>query len=136
MYFLLKHNLNHLPAKQVIQKSRVTLKAGDTIKIRTNKEETWDNIGSVIVPNNCPGSYVLNVKGNLLIRNHCHLISTNKDFFVKRDYENITELSKVTSRKTVTPPRTDTFKYCCIIRTKGGYIIRNPQKVFRRMLNS
>ena len=107
MYFLLKHDLNHLPVKQVIQKSRVTLKAGDTIKIRTNKEETWDKIGSVIAPNNCPGSYVLNVKGNFVIRNHRHLISTNKDFFVKRDYENITQLSKVTSRKTVTSPRTD-----------------------------
>ena len=49
-----------------------TLKPGDIIRLRTDKEKTWDQKGSVIAPNDHPHWYnFLNEKGNLIIRN-CH----------------------------------------------------------------
>ena len=55
-----------------------TLKPGDTIRIRTNKEKTWDEKGSVFAPNDLPRSNnVLNEKGNLIIKDCHHLIPTN-----------------------------------------------------------
>ena len=55
-----------------------TLKPGDTIRIRTNKEKTWDKKGSVFAPNDLPRSNnVLNEKGNLIIKDCHHLIPTN-----------------------------------------------------------
>ena len=55
-----------------------TLKPGDTVRIGTNGEKTRNRKGSVTAPNNRPSSYnVLNDKGNLIIRNHRHLIPTN-----------------------------------------------------------
>ena len=65
------------------------LKPGNTVRIRTDEEKTWDNTGSVIVPNDRTFLYsVLNEKGNLIIRNRCHLIPTNEEFIVKHDYDN------------------------------------------------
>ena len=55
-----------------------TLKPGDTIRIRTNKEKTWDEKGSVFAPNDLRRSNnVLNEKGNLIIKDCHHLIPTN-----------------------------------------------------------
>ena len=108
-----------------------TLKPGDTIRIRTSEEKTWDKKGSVVAPNNRPHSYnVLNEKGKLIIRNHCHLIETNEKFIVKHDYDNITEPSKTTSRKTVVQARTDIPSNITTppVRTKSGRIIRKPKR--------
>ena len=74
-----------------------TLKPGDTIRIKTDKEKTWDKEESVIVPNDRPRSYnVLNEKGSLIIRNRRYLIPTNEKFIVKHDYDNIIEPSEKT----------------------------------------
>ena len=51
--------------------------------------------------------YVLNEKGNLIIRNRRLLITTNEKFIVKNDYESIIEPSETTSRDTIAQPRTD-----------------------------
>ena len=52
-----------------------TLKYGDTVRIRTDEEKTWDKIESVIASNDRPRSYnSINKKGKLIIRNRCHLI--------------------------------------------------------------
>ena len=57
-----------------------TLKPGDTIRIRINKEKTWDKKGSVIAPHDCPHSYsILNEKGNLIIRNRHHFFQQRKN---------------------------------------------------------
>ena len=77
-----------------------TLKLGYTVRIRTDEEKTWDKKGSVIAPNDHPCSYnVLNEKGNLIIRNRCHLISINGKFIVKHDYDNVIEPSERASQK-------------------------------------
>ena len=74
-----------------------TLKPGDTIRIKTDEEKTWDKEESVIVPNDRPRSYnVLNEKGSLIIRNRRYLIPTNEKFIVKHDYDNIIEPSEKT----------------------------------------
>ena len=53
-------------------------KPGDSVRIRTDEEKSWDKKRSVIASNDRPCSYnVLNEKGNLIIRNHCHFIPTN-----------------------------------------------------------
>ena len=42
-----------------------TLKPGDTVRLTTNKEKTWDEKGTVIAPNDHPHLYeVLNEMGN------------------------------------------------------------------------
>ena len=67
-----------------IQNHLSTLEPGDTVRIRTNEEKTWDKKVLVIAPDDHPCSYnVLNEKGNLIIRNHHHLIPTNEKFIVK-----------------------------------------------------
>ena len=74
-----------------------TSKPRDTIRIRTNNEKTWNKKGSVIAPNDRPHSYnSLYEKGNLIIRNRCHLIPTSKKFIIKHDYDNIIEPSETT----------------------------------------
>ena len=85
-----------------------TLKPGDTIRKRTNKEKTCNKKGSIFAPNDHACSYVLNEKGNLIIRNLHQIIPINERFIVKHNYENIIEPSETTSWKTVVPPRTDT----------------------------
>ena len=53
-----------------------TLKPGDTVRIRTDEEKTWDRKGSVIAPNDRPRSCnVLNEKSNLIIRNRQQMTS-------------------------------------------------------------
>ena len=54
-----KPSTSKTASESEIQNQLPTLKPGDTIKIRANKEETWDKIGSVIAPNNHPHSYIL-----------------------------------------------------------------------------
>ena len=62
----------------------LTIKPGDTVRIKTDEKETCDKKRSVIAPNGCPSSYnVLNEKGNLMIRNCCHLIPANEKFIFK-----------------------------------------------------
>ena len=61
-----------------------TIKPGDTVRKKTDKRENWDKKRSVIASNGRSSSYiVLNEKGNLIIRNCCHLIPANKKFIVK-----------------------------------------------------
>ena len=65
-----KPSITNTTIKPETQNCLSTLKPGDTIRIRTNKEKTWDKKGSVIAPNDRPRWYnVLNEKGNLIIRN-------------------------------------------------------------------
>ena len=70
--------------------------------------------------------YVLNEKGNLIIRNRRLLITTNEKFIVKNDYESIIEPSETTSRDTIAQPRTDIPSNIVpsSTRTKSGRIIR------------
>ena len=70
--------------------------------------------------------YVLNEKGNLIIRNRRLLITTNEKFIVKNDYESIIEPSETTSRDTIAQPRTDIPSNIVpsSARTKSGRIIR------------
>ena len=74
-----------------------TLKPGDTVRIRTDEEKTWDKKGSVVAPNDFPRSYVLTEKDNLIIKNRHHLITTNEKFIVNHDYDDIIEPSETTS---------------------------------------
>ena len=107
------------------------LKPGDTVRIRTGKEKTWGKKGTVIAPNDCPRSCnVLNEKGNLIIRNHLHLIPTNEKFIVKHDYDNIIEPSETTSQKTFVQTKTDIPSIITTtpIRTKSGRIIKKPKR--------
>ena len=110
-----------------------TLKPGDTVRIRTGKEKTWVKKGTVIAPNDYPRSYnVLNEKGNLIIRNHLHLIPTSEKFIVKHDYDNIIEPSETTSQKTFVQTKTDIPSIITTppIRTKSGRIIKKPKRYF------
>ena len=70
--------------------------------------------------------YVLNEKGNLIIRNRRLLITTNEKFIVKNDYESIIEPSETTSRDTIAQLRTDIPSNIVpsSARTKSGRIIR------------
>ena len=80
-----------------IQNRLLTLKPGNTARIRTDEERAWDKTGSVIAPNDCSRSCnVLKKKGNLIVRNDRHLIPTNEKFIVKHDYENIIAPSELT----------------------------------------
>ena len=109
----------------------LTLKPGDTIRIRTDEEKAWDKKGSVIAPNDRPRSYnVLNDKGNLIIRNPHHLIPTNKKFIVKHDYDNIIEPSETTSKKTFLQTKTDIPSNITTppVRTKSGRIIKKTKR--------
>ena len=61
IYPLLNHNLNLLPPSKTAtepetQNHLSILKPGDTDRISTNKEKTWDTKGSVIAPNDRPSS--------------------------------------------------------------------------------
>ena len=108
-----------------------TLKSGDTARIRTNEEKTWDTKGSTIALNNSPRSYnVLNEKGNLIIRNRRHLIPTNEKFIVKHDYDNIIEARETTSQKTILQARIGVPSNITTasIRIKLGSIIKKPKK--------
>ena len=110
-----------------------TLKPGDTVRIRTDEEKTWDKKGSVIAPNDRPRSYnVLNEKGNLIIRNCRHLIPTNEKFIVKHDYDNIIEPSETTSQKTLVQTKTDIPSNITTppVRTKSGHISKKPKRYF------
>ena len=104
MYPLLTCNLKLLITGAEIdpetQNQLPTLKPGDTIRKRTDEGKTGDKKESVIVQNDYPCLYnVINEKGNLIIRNHYHLIATNKKFIFKHYYESIIEPSKTTSQK-------------------------------------
>ena len=108
-----------------------TLKPGDTVRIRTDEEKTWDKKGSVIAPNDRPRSYnVLNDKGNLIVRNPHHFIPTNKKFIVKHDYDNIIEPSETTSKKTFLQTKTDIPSNITTppVRTKSGRINEKPKR--------
>ena len=97
-----------------------TLKCGNTVRIRVNKEKTWDKKGSVIAPNDRPCLYnVLNEKGNLIIRNPRHLIPTNEKF-----NSNIIEPSETTSEKNFVQTNTDMPSNITTppVRTKSGHI--------------
>ena len=114
-----------------------TLKPGDIVRIRTDKEKTWDQKGSVIAPNDCTHSYnILNDTGNLIIKSHHHLILTDKKFIIKHNYDNIIESSKTTSQKTIVQILT-----CSEIlphhqlEQNLDVLLRN-KKVFGGMLNS
>ena len=115
MYPLLKHNLNTTRKTGIepeIQNRLLTLKPGNTTRIRTDEERAWDKTGSVIAPNDCSRSCnVLNEKGNLIVRNHRHLIPTNEKFIVKHDYENIIEPSQITKNCCINE-NWDAFKHC------------------------
>ena len=106
------------------------LKPGDIVRVRTDKEKTWNKKESVIAPTDHPPSYSVLKKGNLIIRNCCHLIPTNEKFIVRHDYENIIEPSETTSWKTVVPPRTDIPSSIVVpsVRTKSGRITRKPKR--------
>ena len=107
------------------------LKPGDTVRIRTDEEKTWDRKGSLITPKDRPRSYnVLNEKGNLIIRNRRHLIPTNERFIVKHGYDNIIGPSETTSQKTVVQARTDIPSNITAppIKRKSGRIIRKPKR--------
>ena len=106
-----------------------TLKPGDTVRIITDEEKTWDKKGSVSAPNDHPCLYnVLNEKGNLIIRNRRNLIPTNEKFIVKHDYDNIIEPGETISRKTVVQARTDVPSDITAppVRGKSGRIIKKP----------
>ena len=91
-----------------IQNWLPTLKPADTIRIRTDEEKNWDKKESGIARNDHPRSYnVLNEKGNLIIRNRRHIITTNEKCVVRHNYENGKEPSETILRKTVIPLRTD-----------------------------
>ena len=112
-----------------------TLKPGDTIRIRTNEEKTWDTKGSVIAPNNSSYPYnVLNKKSNKIIRNRRHLIPTNEKFIVKHDYDNIIEARETTSQKTILQARIDIPSNITTasIRTKFGSIIKKPKRYLEK----
>ena len=107
-----------------------TLKPGDTIRIKTDKEKTWNKKGSVIAPNDCHCSYnILNEKGNLIIRNRHHLIPTKEKFIVKHDYDNI-EPSKTTSQKIFVQTKTNIPSNITtpLVRTKSRHIIKKPKR--------
>ena len=107
-----------------------TLKPGDTVRIRTNKEKTWDSKGWFIASNDGPRSYnILNKNVNLIIRNRRHLIPTNMKFSVKHYYENVIEPNETPSRKTVAPARTDILSNIVApsVRTKSERITRKPK---------
>ena len=103
-----------------------TLKSGNTVRIRVDKEKTWDKKGSVIAPNDRPCLYnVLNEKGNLIIRNPRHLIPTNEKFNA-----NIIEPSETTSEKTFVQTNTDIPSNITTppVRTKSGRINEKPKR--------
>ena len=107
------------------------LKPGDTIRIKTDKEKTWDKKGSVIATNDCCCSYnILNEKGNLIITNHHHLIPTNEKFIVKHNYDNIIEPSKTTSQKFFVQTKTNIPSNITtpLVRTKSRHIIKKPKR--------
>ena len=53
-----------------------------------NQRRTWDQKELVIAPNDCPCSYnIPRKKGNLISRNHCHLIPSSEKFNMKHDNE-------------------------------------------------
>ena len=55
------------------------LKHGDIIRIKTDKEKTWNKKGSLIAPNDRPRSYnALKEKCKLIIRRRLHLVLTNE----------------------------------------------------------
>ena len=108
-----------------------TLKPGDTVRIITDEERTWDKKGSVLSPIDLARSYnILNEKGNLIIRNSRHLIPANEKFIVKHDYDNITEPSEKTSQKTVVQARTEIPSNITAppVRTKSGRIIKKTKR--------
>ena len=114
-----------------IQNRLSTLKPGDTVRIRTDEEKTWDKKGSVIAPNDRPRSYnVLNEKGNLIIRNRRHLIPTNEKLIVKHDYDKIIEPSETISQKTLVQTKTDIPSNITTspVRTKFRRIIKTPKR--------
>ena len=103
MYPLLYQNLNLQSSNWPRNPEELsTSKPVDTVRIRVDKEKTWNKKGPVIALNDHPCLYnVLYGKGNLTIRNRCHLIATNKKFIVKHDYDIIIAHSQLTSWKTV-----------------------------------
>ena len=108
-----------------------TLKTGDIVRIRTDKDKTWNKKGSVIAPNDHPCLYnILNEKGNLMIRNCRHLIPTNKKFIVKYDYDNIIETSETTSPKSLVQTKTDIPSNITTppVRTKSGHISKKAKR--------
>ena len=143
IYPLLNHNLpqtHHKPSttnttiEPEIQNSLSTLKPGDTVRIKTDGEKNWDRKGSVIAPNNRPRSYVVNDKGNLIIRNRCQLILITKKFIVKHDYDNIIGPSESTSKS---PFYKQALKYSQIlplppVRTKS-VLLRNHKGIWRNI---
>ena len=107
------------------------LKPGDNVRIRTDKEKTWDKKESFIAPNYRPRLYnILNEKGNLIIRNRHHLIPANKKFIVKHDYDNIMEPSKTTSQKTLVQEKTGIPSNITTppARSRFGRISKKPKR--------
>ena len=79
---------------------------GNTVRIHTDEQNHWDKKGIVIKQNNQLQLYdVLNKNGNVMIRNHWHLILTKEKFTKKFGYDNtIPPITK--SLKSITPPQT------------------------------
>ena len=108
-----------------------SLKPGDTVRIITDEEKTWEKKRSDFAPINPPRSYnILNEKGNLIIRNSRHLIPSNEKFIVKHDYDNIIELSGKTSQKTVVQAKTEIPSNITAppVKTRSGRIIKKTKR--------
>ena len=130
-----KPSATKIPNEPETQNRPPTLKSGDTVRVESEKEKTWDKKGSVIARNDRPRLYnVLKELGNIIIRNRHHLIPTNEKLFIKCDYENIIEPRETTSRKTVVPARTDMPSNIAAqsVRTKSGRIIRKPKSYLEK----
>ena len=112
-----------------------TLKPGDAIRIKTNKEKTWDKKGSVIAPNDrCCSCNILNKQGNLIIRNHHHLSPTNEKFIVKHNYDN-TEPRKTTSQKIFVQTKTNIPSNITTqwIEQNQDTLLRNQRGIWRNV---
>ena len=60
---------------------------GSTVRIRTDKDKSWSEMGKVVSKHPNPRSYnILNSRGNVVRRNRRHLIPTKEPFHVTKEY--------------------------------------------------
>ena len=102
---------------------------GTTVRIWTDEQNLWDKKNIVVSQNNHPWSYnILNERGNILARNHCHLIPTAEKFSIKHDSDNSIPVSNTSTHPNLmidNQHEKPTLKD--VYRTKSGHIVKKPK---------
>ena len=104
------------------------------MRIRTDKQNLRDKKDTVVNQND-PRSYdILNKRGNILVRNRCHLIPTTEKFNIDHDYGNAIPVCNTYNHPNLMidnqhekPTLEDVY------RTKSGSIVQKPKPYIDEM---